>query len=114
MVAETRGIADRAAKLVTATYTNIRKPVIDIQDARKDATRNTLVASSQASDNGTDVFKTIKGSQTIYSQYHYSMETLVCVSRPIEEDTIEVFAATQYMDALQLTTAKMLNIDQNR
>ncbi|XP_012545633.1 LOW QUALITY PROTEIN: uncharacterized protein LOC101738607 [Bombyx mori] len=113
IVAETQQIADRAAKLVKAKYANIKKPVIDIKEAKKDPKRNTLFTSMEATDRGTDVVKLIKGSNTIYGQYHFMMENLSCVTKPTEEG-LEVHSATQWMDGTQVMISKALNIDCNR
>lgn len=113
IVAETQACADRAAKLVKATYKNVRKPVLDIKVAKKDQKRNTQLFASTAKDRGADIAKVIKGESTIYEQYHFMMETLVCVTKPIEEG-LEVHAATQWMDGVQLMIARALNMDQNR
>ncbi|XP_049874984.1 uncharacterized protein LOC126373065 [Pectinophora gossypiella] len=113
IVAESRALADRAAKLVDVKYSGIKKPVIDIKEAKKDPARNIVVANTPAKEKGADVQKVIKGESTVYGQYHFSMETLVCVSKPIEEG-LEVHAATQWMDGVQQMTAEALNMDVNR
>ncbi|KAJ2951525.1 hypothetical protein O0L34_g13677 [Tuta absoluta] len=113
IVAESRVIAERAAKLVEVKYTNIKNPVIDIEEAIKDPSRNTQAATAAAKETGSDVKKVIKGKHTIYGQYHFTMETLVCVSKPTEEG-LEVHTATQWMDGVQEITAKALNMDINK
>ncbi|KAI5643278.1 molybdopterin-binding domain of aldehyde dehydrogenase domain-containing protein [Phthorimaea operculella] len=113
IVAETRAIADRAAQLVEVKYTNIKTPVIDIEEAIKDPSRNKQAAASSATETGSDVKKVIKGKHTVYGQYHFTMETLVCVTKPTEEG-LEVHAATQWMDGVQEITAKALNMDSNK
>ncbi|KAJ2951519.1 hypothetical protein O0L34_g13669 [Tuta absoluta] len=113
IVAETRAIADRAAKLVEVTYTPTKPPVIDVKEAKKDPTKNSPISASTAKETGADVEKVIKGEHTIYGQYHFSMETLVCVSKPTEEG-LEVHAATQWMDGVQQMTAQALNMDMNK
>ncbi|XP_068627626.1 aldehyde oxidase 1-like [Battus philenor] len=113
VVAKTRQIADRAAKLVTVKYRNVRKPLLDIKIAKNDASRTTLFLDIPQTDRGVDVTKVIKGSNTIYGQYHFCMETLVCVTRPTEEG-LEVHSATQWMDGLQVATSRALNLQQNK
>ncbi|KAG6465427.1 hypothetical protein O3G_MSEX015145 [Manduca sexta] len=110
IVAETRPIAERAAKVVIATYKNVRKPLLSIKDAKKDPNRNTLFTSTTAESRGTDVVKTFQGSNTIFGQYHYTMETLCCVSKTSEEG-LEVHSACQWIDGTQVMTSKALNID---
>ncbi|XP_013162269.1 PREDICTED: indole-3-acetaldehyde oxidase-like [Papilio xuthus] len=112
IVAETRYIADVAAKLVTAKYSNVQKPVLDIKKAKDDSSRRTLYTTHAATDRGTDVCKKITGENTIYGQYHFSMETLVCVSKPTEQG-IKVHPASQWIDGVQMTTSRALNLQEN-
>ncbi|XP_014357572.2 xanthine dehydrogenase-like [Papilio machaon] len=112
IVAETRYIADVAAKLVKAKYSNVQKPVLDIKIAKDDSSRRTLYTTHAATDRGTDVCKKIIGENAIYGQYHFSMETLVCVSKPTEQG-IKVYPASQWIDGVQVTTSRALNLQQN-
>ncbi|XP_063894736.1 uncharacterized protein LOC110380995 [Helicoverpa armigera] len=113
VVAETRFIADRAAKLVTATYKNVKQPVVKLTDAIKEPKRSSLYIAIDATDKGTDVDRVIKGQNEIYGQYNYSMETLVTVVKPSDEGLV-VYCATQWMEAVQLMISRALNMDQNQ
>lgn len=113
VVACTRYIAERAAKLVHVTYKNESTPVVDINDAIKDSNRLGQYASIDATNTGTDVDKTISGHQTIYGQYHFTMETIVCSTAP-SEDGLEVHIASQWIDGVQLMISRALNMDANR
>lgn len=113
IVAETRPIAERAAKMVTATYKNVRKPVIDVKIAKLDANRNQLYTSVDAKTRGTDVAKVMKHETVSHGQYHFCMETIVCVTKPVEEG-LEVYSATQWMDGVQLMISRALNMDSSR
>lgn len=113
VVAETQLVADRAARYVRVQYSNVTKPVIDVKEAKKDAKRNTMFVSMDATNPGTDVFKTIKGSNTFYGQYHFTMETLACVAKPTEEG-IEVHSTTQWLDGVHVMISRALNIPENK
>ncbi|XP_026741742.1 xanthine dehydrogenase/oxidase-like [Trichoplusia ni] len=113
VVAETQLVADRAARYVRVQYSNITKPVTDVKEAKKDAKRNTMFVSMDATNPGTDVFKTIKGSNTFYGQYHFTMETLACVAKPTEEG-IEVHSTTQWLDGVHVMISRALNIPENK
>ncbi|XP_031766920.2 aldehyde oxidase 1-like [Galleria mellonella] len=113
VVAETRHIADRAAKLVKVKYSNVTKPVINIREAKNDSKRLQQYMSSDSTDKGNDVVKVIKGYNYFHEQYHMCMETLVCITRPTEEG-IEVHASTQWLDGVQLMISRALNMQQNR
>ncbi|KAI5646512.1 molybdopterin-binding domain of aldehyde dehydrogenase domain-containing protein [Phthorimaea operculella] len=113
IVAETKSIAETAAKLVTVKYNNVKKPVIDVKEASQIADRNTLLFSADATQKGDDIKKTIKDNFSVYGQYHFSMETLVCVTKPTE-DGIAVFPASQWLDLTHHMTSRALNIPQNK
>lgn len=113
IVAETQHIADKAAKMVTAKYRNVHKPVIDVKEAKNDKSRLTLYTSKAPTEKGTDVVKTIKGQNTIYGQVHFMMENLSCVTLPTEEG-LEVHVTSQWMDGVQVMMSKALNIEANR
>ncbi|XP_026741652.1 xanthine dehydrogenase/oxidase-like [Trichoplusia ni] len=79
IVAEDQHVANRAAALVKVKYSNLGKPITDIIKARTDSTRNTLFTSIDATATGSDIHKTLTGTNYMHGQYHCSMETMVCV-----------------------------------
>ncbi|XP_045484579.1 xanthine dehydrogenase 1-like isoform X1 [Pieris rapae] len=113
IVAETQYTAERAALLVKVTYTNVRPPLLDIKIAKTDASRIQEYFASPATNRGNDVAKVIKGEMSIYAQYHFCMETLACVSHPIEEG-IKLYSTTQWMDGVQRMVSRALKIQQNK
>ncbi|KAJ8719960.1 hypothetical protein PYW07_012003 [Mythimna separata] len=114
IVANTQNLADRAARRVKATYSNVTEPVTDINVAKDDSTRNTLYVAVDATNPGTDtVYKTITGTNILHGQYHFPMETMVCVAKPTEEG-LEVHMATQWPDGAHTMISRALNMDQNK
>ncbi|CAK1542919.1 unnamed protein product [Leptosia nina] len=116
IVAETEALAARAAELVKVTYTKAqRKPLLDIRDVMtEDPSRITLFLALPAREPpGADIDKVIKGTEDIFWQYHYTMETQSCVTRP-NEDGIDVFPSSQFLDMSHLVVANVLNIEQSR
>ncbi|KAJ8719329.1 hypothetical protein PYW08_011504 [Mythimna loreyi] len=114
IVAESQSVADRASKRVKVKYSNVSTPVTDINIAKDDSTRNTLFVAVDATNPGTDtVYKTITGSNILHGQYHFPMETMVCVAKPIEEG-LEVHMASQWLDGPHTMISRALNIDQNK
>ncbi|KAJ8719322.1 hypothetical protein PYW08_011497 [Mythimna loreyi] len=113
VVAESRYIADRAAKLVEATYANVREPVLDVRQTVDDPNRSTQFIQIEATDRGRVVAKEIKSLNSIYGQYHFPMETLTTVVKPSDEG-LEVYSSTQWMAGTQLMISRALDMDQNR
>ncbi|XP_052737986.1 uncharacterized protein LOC112054963 isoform X1 [Bicyclus anynana] len=113
IVAECESIAKKAANLVHIEYSNIRKPVIDIKINKYDPNKYTVFSIHPATEVGPDTTKVIKGEDTIYSQYAFTMETLACVAYPTEEG-IKLISTTQWMDLVQQAVARVLMIDENR
>ncbi|XP_045484577.1 xanthine dehydrogenase-like [Pieris rapae] len=113
IVAKTQNIANKASLLVKVTYSNVREPVLDIKLAKRDPNRIKLFKSSKASKIGNDITKVIKGDMSIYWQYHFCLETLACVSHPIEEG-IKLYATTQWIDGVQRMVERALNMKQNQ
>ncbi|XP_045499904.1 abscisic-aldehyde oxidase-like [Colias croceus] len=116
IAAETEVLANRAVELVHVTYKkDDQKPLLDIRDVKMlDPSRITLYKSNPAEkEPGVDVHRVIKETENIFWQYHYTMETQSCVTRP-SEDGIDVLSSTQYPDMMHLAISELLNIEQSR
>lgn len=57
-------------------------------------------------------FKTIEGRFELPGQFHFSMEPQVCICVP-NEDSMDVYSSTQYIDICQVAIAQALNIPEN-
>lgn len=118
IIAASTELANSAAELVDIKYQGppSRVPVPTILDVLEKAPDRIIplphfsqVAKSVGDLNGT---KKIKGRLEIGSQYHYTMEPQTCVCIPIE-DGIDVYSATQYIDATQMAIADALKLPNN-
>lgn len=58
---------------------------------------------------GENIDNIIRGTMEMGTQYHYTMETHVAICVPIE-DGIDVYSSTQWIDAVQIAVADVLNI----
>lgn len=68
--------------------------------------------SKKASKLGSNLQHKIKGSFEMGSQFHFSLEPQSCVCVPVE-DGLDVYSATQWMDATQIAIAEALNLPNN-
>lgn len=55
----------------------------------------------------------IKGTFSMGSQYHFSMETQTTICLPTENGGVDVYASTYWMDFTQMAIARCLNIPEN-
>jgi xanthine dehydrogenase/oxidase len=62
---------------------------------------------------GDDIQHVVTGSFDIYHQYHFHMETQCCNVIP-NEDGLEIYPSSQWMDQIQLAVARMLKIQNNK
>lgn len=118
IVAETTGLAIRAAEKVKIIYKNVTtSPILNIRQAlqSKDAEKRLLKneIKFEATTKGSDIKKVIKGSFDLFGQYHYTMESQICLCVPVE-DGMDVFSATQWMDLVNIAVANALNMPLNR
>ena len=59
-------------------------------------------------------FKTFEGEVELGSQYHYYMETLTHIVRPIENGEFEVYPNSQWMHSISVFVAQVLNIQSHK
>eukprot|EP00058_Branchiostoma_floridae_P000040 XP_002585528.1 hypothetical protein BRAFLDRAFT_89258 [Branchiostoma floridae] len=97
------------AKAVKVTYTDLKPPILTIQDA--------IAAQSFFPSNDQEVIKgdaegaiaaaphIVTGEVSCDTQYHFHMETQVCKCTPLE-DGMEVQASTQALDSVQTAVSQ--------
>lgn len=66
-----------------------------------------------ADSEGLNVSHIITGNFEMGSQYHYTMETQTCVCIP-NEDGMDIYSASQWIDIVQCAVALVLNVPQNK
>ncbi|CAH0550009.1 unnamed protein product [Brassicogethes aeneus] len=117
IVAQSQSIADKAADSVqvkcklpgTKPLLKIRDVLNAPEDVKKQ--RVTHITDLVPIKKGHDVKKVVKGEYYEDLQYHFTMETQVCNVIP-NEDGLDVYAATQWMDVCQMGIANVLGIQQ--
>ena len=118
LVAVDRSTCSRAVAKIQITYTDIQKPVLDIDDAISQAKSNGtyeqfLKPTIKSPPGSARAIKhRISGEHKIGSQAHFQLETHVTLVRPNERG-LDVFSATQWMDQVQSAIAEVLNIPAN-
>uniref|UniRef100_A0A1B6LVT9 Aldehyde oxidase/xanthine dehydrogenase a/b hammerhead domain-containing protein n=2 Tax=Graphocephala atropunctata TaxID=36148 RepID=A0A1B6LVT9_9HEMI len=115
VVAVTQELADSAADLVLIVYTNKKVPVLDLRDVVKnnDVSRIEFRYGRKATTRKYDVKKVIEGDFKLTDQYHFVMETMTCLTVPIE-DGLDVYCPSQWLQVVQEAISMVLNIPNNR
>ncbi|XP_070499176.1 xanthine dehydrogenase-like [Chironomus tepperi] len=107
IVAERFELAQYAAKLVVISYAE--------NDVKDDPTRTKILPEycKEATKSSVEKGQLITGKFEIGAQYHYHLETQLCVCTPAE-DGINVYSPTQWMDSIQIAVAEALNMSVNQ
>ena len=117
IVAESQEIAVEAAKLVKISYENEQAVIADIQEAIKVPEHVTQASDPVTFGNVEAGFASsetiISGSYSMPGQYHFQMETQVCIAKPTD-DGIDIESATQYITHCKAGVAQVLNIPVHR
>ncbi|XP_035659160.1 xanthine dehydrogenase/oxidase-like isoform X2 [Branchiostoma floridae] len=116
VIADTQSHADAMAQAVKVTYTDLKPPILTIQDAIaaesfhypvfelvKGDPKGALAAAPHR----------ISGEVSCDSQHHFYMETQACRCAPLE-DGMEVQSATQATDFVQNSVAQATGISAHR
>ncbi|XP_055348687.1 uncharacterized protein LOC129595644 [Paramacrobiotus metropolitanus] len=116
VVAETKDIAEAAAKLVKIQYSNVRNPVLSCKDAIREKSFHPGVVNVKAGDAEAAVKSAanqISGEFEIGTQAHFHMETMVAITYPTE-DGVDIEAGTQNISTTQDAASKVLGIGKHR
>lgn len=110
-------LANRAANLVEISYTlnSNLKAKISLAEIMDDAERTKVFPEFCKEASTSERIKSshkITGRFENGGQYHFSLETQSCVCVPIE-DGMDVYSATQWMDATQIAIAEAINLPNN-
>jgi len=116
MVAETREIAQKAARMVEVEYSASGPIITDMEEAMA-VPENILSAGDVASYGDVDAAlagsdRVVQGRFRMGSQYHMHMETHVTVVTPVE-DGFDIELPTQSTDMVQTLVAYALNTQAN-
>eukprot|EP00058_Branchiostoma_floridae_P011134 XP_002596622.1 hypothetical protein BRAFLDRAFT_78483 [Branchiostoma floridae] len=116
VIADTQVHADAMAKAVQVTYTDIKTPILTIQDAITAESFHPIVKEVVKGDPKGALAAAphrVSGEVSCGSQYHFYMETQVCRCTPTE-DGMDVQSATQSMDSVQASVAQATGMSAHR
>ncbi|KAL7051325.1 hypothetical protein ACKWTF_004430 [Chironomus riparius] len=118
IVAKSFELAQYAAKLVTVSYENAsEKPKVKLflKDVKDDTSRTKVLPEycKEATKSSVEKGQQITGKFEIGPQYHYYLETQLCLCT-LAEDGINVYSPTQWMDTTQIAVAEALNMPVNQ
>ena len=129
ILADSLELAVKALSLVKVTYKNKKSLVTKIRDGLKPQNSDRLVANfpmfwgmspknekigdTTEQEKRDDVVK-IEGELELGSQYHFYMETLSSICIPKEDNQIQLYASTQWIDFTQNLVASALGIGVNQ
>jgi xanthine dehydrogenase/oxidase len=111
-------LANNAANLVEIFYTSNEKLKVrtSLEDVIEDPERTMFFPDfckkGKIIENNSSASHKISGRFKLGGQYHFSIETQSCVCVPIE-DGMDVYSATQWMDATQIAIAEAINLPNN-
>ncbi|XP_049545874.1 xanthine dehydrogenase-like isoform X1 [Anopheles darlingi] len=121
IVADTFEKANHAATLVSIIYEKLSsKPIFPtIKSLVENQSKARIFDEPSATKRGSGyrvnvtAAKTIKGRFEMAGQYHFTMETQTCVCVPIEDNNMDIYSSTQWIDLCQVAIASMLKVPEN-
>jgi xanthine dehydrogenase/oxidase len=124
ILAETFDLANKTAKLIDVKYESIEqekeeKILTSIEDVLKYEPEKIEIFESfcknplKSRENTENVKHSISGEIKLGMQFHFTMEPQTCICIPNEEG-LEVYSATQWMDLTQSAISEVLNEPMNK
>ena len=116
IVAETRELATEAAKLVKIAYANEGAVITDMEESMKNA--NNVVQGAPAIEYGDQsamdsADTVVSGRFKMGSQYHFHMETHVCIARPTD-DGFDIEVPSQWIVKTSKVLSQVMNLQVNK
>jgi xanthine dehydrogenase/oxidase len=118
IVADTRDIAKRAARLVKVVYEDCNPIIVSIEDAIKHKSYFPGYPMTFCNHDTQKSFEEadhiIEGTCRMGGQEHFYMETQCAIAIPRDPDEMEIFASTQNPSLVQRDAASVLGLPFNR
>lgn len=119
ILADTFELAHRAAKLVEVSYSEPDgKPILPTLKSVLAAEAHDRIHDQPYDQEGEQYgkvegqFSKIEGRFELPGQFHFSMETQMCICVPTE-DGMDVYSSTQWVDICQIAVAQALKVPEN-
>ncbi len=116
VIAETRDIARRAARLARITYRDL-PPLIDVAEAKAAGgelvTPPLTLARGDAETELQRAPRRLKGQMRIGGQEHFYLEGHIALAIPGEDDEVTVWVSTQHPSEIQRMVAQVLGVPSN-
>ena len=98
------------------TYKNREKPILTIKEAlenKKELKYGKCFSANAGKGLGISSLKMAEGEFEVNTQYHFYMETQSVIVKPSEKGQLDIFAATQWQDNVQLMVSQALKKPNN-
>nr|XP_018909624.1 PREDICTED: indole-3-acetaldehyde oxidase-like [Bemisia tabaci] len=114
IVATSQHLANKAAKKVKVNVSNVKKPLLTTQEVLDsgDQLRVKFVDTIERKVKKGSGKYVIKGSFECKEQYHFTMETQVCLAIPTDEG-IDVHPSSQFISLVQRAISRALKLPEN-
>ncbi|KAJ3639857.1 hypothetical protein Zmor_003191 [Zophobas morio] len=116
LVGNSQAVVQSAISLIEATYDPPTvAPLLTVRQILKEGRTDRIHDGKtiQPTRKGTDITHVIKGTFDVYQQYHFHMESQCCSVVP-NENGIDIYPSSQWMDQIQIAVSKMLEIPSNK
>ena len=118
VLADSQRLANVCAKFVSVKYTDIKRPILTIEEAVKAGSYHDIPVTPMKVGDVDSIFNTpgiriVENSISTGSQQHFYMEPQNCYCYPEDNNRIQVHSATQFVDVSQKTIATVIGLPIN-
>ncbi|KAK7469495.1 hypothetical protein BaRGS_00036474 [Batillaria attramentaria] len=110
-------VASTAASVVKVTYTNVQKPLLDLEEAIQQGSFFDDKVDPMERGNADEAIRQsarrVTGTIQMGTQYHFHVETHTSRCVPNDDGGMDIQASTQWADGAQEIVAALLNIPQS-
>nr|XP_018909622.1 PREDICTED: xanthine dehydrogenase-like [Bemisia tabaci] len=115
LIATSQHLANKAAKRVKVHVKDVKKPLTSTQEVLSSGDKSRIKPIKTVErklENAASGKNIIKGVFEIKEQYHFTMETQVCLAVPTEEG-LDVYPSSQFLSMIQRSISQCLKLPEN-